>query len=141
MRQGCAPRATLARGKDAAGLEARIPDVAAYPGGAGVPGCPAAWVGGAAVGSGKRVRWGPGRRAHVSPGGTAPGAAELSGGGRMRGVPSRRFGGGVGWGLATFTSRALTRSSGGNTPAVSETVLEGRAGGVLLRALRRDWGV
>lgn len=47
----------------------------------------------------------------------------------MRGVPSGRFGGGVGWRLATFTSRALTRSSGGNTPAVSETQAGGASGG------------
>ena len=46
----------------------------------------------------------------------------------MRGIPSRRFGGGVGWGLAAFTSRALTPSLGGNTPAVSETHA-GEAGG------------
>lgn len=48
----------------------------------------------------------------------------------MRGLPPRRFGGGVGWGLATFTSRgALTRSSEETPLRFPKPMLEGAGGG------------
>lgn len=129
MRKGCAPRATLARGKDAAGLEAPDPRRGRLARRCGRTG--------PLRGEGEGCRRGIREAAEVGLGASEPTRirggggpqAELSEGGRMRGAPSRRFGGGVGWGLATFTSRALTRSSGGNTPAVSETHAGGAGGG------------
>lgn len=74
----------------------------------GVAWRPAAWgwgkqpgrVGGAAVGSGKRVTWGLGRRAHVSGGNGSPAAAQ-SGGGTVPGSLPALWGRAV-WGAGIF---------------------------------------
>lgn len=105
---GLGPRAARDWGRDAAGLEAPAPRRgrrARRRGCArwrcGLWGRLAAYVGGAPVGSGKRVRWRPGRRAHVSWGNRSPGGRAVRGRKAARGL-SRRFGGGVTWGIGSF---------------------------------------
>lgn len=90
-------------------------------------------VGGAAVGSGKRVTWGLGRTAHVSWGNRS---------GRRRAVRGRKDARGLlalwgrGGGLATSIRSALTRSLGGNNPAVSENRAGAARGRVWMRRRR-----
>lgn len=90
----------------------------------GVGGKQAGRVGGAAVGSGKRVTWGLGRRAHVSGGNRNPGGRAVRGRNDAPG-PYRLRGGGR---LASSFGWALTRSLRDGALRFRETLLEGRAG-------------